>query len=99
MPFVRRSPTGEIAAVSQSAEEGFSEELPADDTALNRFLRQLQPRPLSIEITDQGFIRVLEDVIDLLVEKELFSLDELPEDAREKIFLRRRLRGQLHTDN
>lgn len=95
MPFIRRNAAGEIVAVSQSAGDGWTEEVAADDAALARFLATLKPDASGIGSTDQGFIRVLEDLIDLLIDKELIALGDLPQDAQEKIALRRQLRRQL----
>ncbi|MEJ2530235.1 MAG: hypothetical protein P8Y92_00420 [Halioglobus sp.] len=95
MPFIRRNAAGEIVAVSQSAGDGWAEEVAGDDAALARFLATLKPEASGIGSTDQGFIRVLEDLIDLLIDKELIALGDLPQDAQEKIALRRQLRRQL----
>lgn len=95
MPFVRRNAAGEIVAVSQEAGKGCAEEVAANDAALARFLATLAPDPTGISSTDQGFIRVLEDLIDLLIDKGLIALGDLPQDAQDKIALRRQLRRQL----
>jgi hypothetical protein len=95
MPFIRRNAAGEIVAVSQSAGDGWTEEVAGDDAALARFLATLKPEASGIGSTDQGFIRVLEDLIDLLIDKGLIALGDLPQDAQEKIALRRQLRRQL----
>lgn len=95
MPFVRRNAAGEIVAVSQEAGEGWTEEVAASDPALAGFLATLAPQGGGIGSTDQGFIRVLEDVIDLLIDKGLMALGDLPQDAQDKINLRRQLRRQL----
>jgi len=95
MPFVKRNPAGEIVAVSQSAGEGCTEEVAAEDPGLASFLAALRPDVSSISSTDQGFIRVLEDLIDLLIDKGFIALGDLPEDAQHKITLRQQLRRQL----
>jgi hypothetical protein len=45
--------------------------------------------------SDRDLIRVLEDLIELLEDKSLIDLHELPEDARHKIAHRRELRRRL----
>ena len=90
MPFVRYSADGQIVAVSQSGEAGCDREVTSDDPALQQYLEELRGR--SLAETDQGFIRVIEDVVDLLVEKGVFKLDELPPDACDKILQRKSLR-------
>ena len=99
MVFVRRNSGGRIVAVSSEAAEGFGEQLATDDDAISGFLGQLQVTNRdaggALQATDQGFIRVLEDLIELLDEKGLISLADLPEDARDKVLERQRLRRQL----
>lgn len=96
MPFVHRDADGVIVAVSRSRDAHCGEEVAADDPALVRFIGALQSDVASqLRSTDQGFIRVLEDVVDLLVEKGVIGLGELPEDAQDKIRQRKELRARL----
>jgi hypothetical protein len=95
MPFIRRNAAGEIVAVSHSAGEGCTEEIAAGDRRLAGFLESLRAGTTALQGSDQGFIRVLEDLVDLLVEKQVIAFEELPEDAREKISRRKQLRRQL----
>jgi acyl-coenzyme A synthetase/AMP-(fatty) acid ligase len=44
---------------------------------------------------DAGAIRILEDLIDLLVKKNIFMFTELPKDAQMKIQERRQLRQKI----
>ena len=46
------------------------------------------------ERLDQEFIRVIEDVIYLLIERRVFLLTDLPEAAQQKLAERRNLRGK-----
>lgn len=99
MPFVSRDNRGAIVTVSQVPCENCSEEVAADNAELMRFLGDLQSDVLSrLQESDRGFVRVLEDVVDLLIDKELIHLAELPQDAQDKLRqrkqLRRRLRGE-----
>lgn len=45
-----------------------------------------------MEQSDREFVRVLEDLIDLLARKGVVYIEDLPEQAREKILQRRQLR-------
>jgi len=45
--------------------------------------------------SDLEFVRVLEDVITVLIEKNIIAHTELPEAAREKLSRRRELRVKL----
>jgi hypothetical protein len=94
MPFVKRDEQGAIVAVSQELEPGFSEELPGTSEELASFLHQMEITS-SIDATDQGFVRVLEDVVELLIEKGVILFTDLPESAQEKVILRQKLRSEL----
>ncbi len=44
---------------------------------------------------DRDFIRVLEDLIDVLIARGLITMDMLPKDARDKLATRRQMRDTL----
>jgi hypothetical protein len=94
MPFVKRDEQGAIVAISQLQEAGFSEELPTGSPELTAFLHAMDVAS-SIDATDQDFVRVLEDVVELLIEKGVILFTDLPESAQEKVMLRQQLRSQL----
>lgn len=96
MPFVSRDTRGAIVTVSQVRRENCSEEIAADHPDLVRFLGDLQSDGMSrLQESDRGFVRVLEDVVDLLIDKELIRLAELPQDAQDKLLQRKQLRRQI----
>lgn len=99
MMFVKRNSAGEIVAVSRESAAGFGESVATDDKSLSQFfteLRAVTEEPMGeLQLSDQSFIRVLEDVIQLLDKKGLISLAELPQDARDKILGRQQWRRQL----
>jgi len=47
---------------------------------------------------DVAFIRVLEDLIDTLIEKGVLRLTDLPEEAQRKLSERKGLRRRLNDD-
>jgi len=49
----------------------------------------------SLNISDAAMARVLEDVIDLLMEKQVFNFTELPEVVQHKLNTRRKLRHDV----
>jgi hypothetical protein len=95
MPYVMRNKDGAIVALSPQQVAGCDEELAADDDELTAFLSDLGNSASSLGATDQGFIRVLEDLVDVLVDKGVISFSDLPEDAQGKITHRRHLRSAL----
>ena len=46
-------------------------------------------------VADNAIVRVLEDLIDLLIDKKLILFTELPAAAQEKLSGRKRIRQQL----
>ena len=95
MPYVKRGAAGEVVAVSLEAGPEFSEELDANSSELAAILGSDGGAPRSIDETDQDFVRVLEDVVQLLIDKGLILFTDLPGSAQEKIMRRQRLRSEL----
>ena len=95
MPYVKRDAAGSIVAVSEAPDSGCPEPVAADDEQLQRFLRALSGEASELQASDHDFVRVLEDVLDLLIDKGVILFTELPASAQEKIMLRQRLRAEL----
>ncbi|WP_341678343.1 hypothetical protein [Niveibacterium sp. SC-1] len=97
MPFVRRNANGEIVAVFRDPSEDAREEVLAGDPQLLSFLGR-DPGE-SFSSLDAGFIRVLEDLIDALIQKGVLRVTDLPHEAQRKLSerkgLRRRMQGAL----
>jgi len=55
VPYIKRDDSGNIAAVSQSAQPGFDEELPSDHPEVSEFLSNLQSANATLDATDQDF--------------------------------------------
>lgn len=81
-------------ALSREAGGGFEEEIAAGSEELAAFLSG-QSAADGLQETDQDFVRVLEDVVELLIDKGLILFTELPRSAQDKIMLRQRLRSEL----
>lgn len=98
MPFVKRDETGRIIAVYSTAEMPGLEEINANDPQLTDFMYDGDPDAAAkkdmIE-SDLGLARVLEDLIDLLIEKGTFRFTDLPEAAQQKLLARRGLRKEF----
>lgn len=93
MPFVKRDEHGVVIAVSRDPAVGCNEELATDDPAVSAFLVEVSSEPSSLDDSDQQFIRVLEDVVDLLIAKGLILFTELPANAQQKIMRRQEMRS------
>jgi hypothetical protein len=51
-----------------------------------------------LSLSDIGIIRILEDMIDLLIKKNIILFTELPEEAQKKIRERKQLREKISPD-
>ncbi len=98
MPFVKRDANGNIEAVRHSQGEDASEEIKADDPELIEFLQEISVDGAAdpdFLASDLGLARVLEDLIDLLIEKGAFRFTDLPKAAQQKLLARRGLRKEF----
>jgi esterase/lipase superfamily enzyme len=95
MPYIKRDEQGNISAVSETVSDGFDELLEEESVELEAFLNQWQTGRNNLNETDLAFVRVLEDVIELLISKNLICFTDLPEAARTKMQQRQRLREVL----
>ena len=96
MPYVRRNAQGEVVSLHRHAEAGTSEFLPEDHADVRNFIHG-GPGPGSsgadgFARLDADFVRVLEDVIDTLVAKNLINITDLPPEAQAKLFSRKSFR-------
>lgn len=94
MPYVARNAQGRITAVYDTARDGAQESLNADDPALRTFLG-LGTGDGRLQSSDLALVRVIEDLVDLLVDKGVILFTDLPAPAQEKLLERGRLRRSL----
>ncbi len=53
------------------------------------------PTQRTLSDSDHAFIRVLDDLIAVLIDKQVIAIDDLPKPAREKYQARHKLRFEL----
>lgn len=95
MPYVIRSDQGNISGVFAEHVVG-SEFVNEDDAGLRIFLSSIaNSDSTNIVASDLDFVRVLEDLVELLISKGVILFTELPESAREKMLARQRLRSEI----
>ena len=87
MPYVRRDTTGALLSLHRQAEGDATEWLPDDDALVRVFL--VQPAATGFQQLDADFIRVLEDLIDVLVQRRVINMTDLPAAALDKLAARR----------
>jgi hypothetical protein len=107
MPYVSRDESGRITGVFDHAEVGVTEQVGADDPGLAQFLADQglsSPEAIRqlLSQSDLSMVRLVDDLIDLLIEKAVIKFTDLPSAAGEKYLqrqmARRRLQGSLVID-
>lgn len=91
MPYIKRDANQKICAVSVSPEEGFDTLLDDQDPELQQFLASISAEN-ELARSDLEFVRVLEDLVDVLMAKNVLLFTELPQQAQAKILERQALR-------
>ncbi|RMF46679.1 MAG: tryptophan synthase subunit beta like protein [Deltaproteobacteria bacterium] len=93
MPYVKRDSEGRIAAISLDEQAGFE---PCDNSdELETFCASLRTESSELAATDLPLVRVLEDLIHLLIDKQVIRFTDLPAPAQQKLLERRNLRTSL----
>lgn len=107
MPYVSRDDSGRITGVFDHAEVGVTDQVNVDDPGLARFLADQglsSPEAIRqlLSESDLRMVRLVDDLIDLLIEKALIKFTDLPAAAGEKYLqrqiARKRLQGSLVVD-
>lgn len=106
MPYVQRDSTGKVVALYGPPPSADAEFLPATHPDVLLFLNSGAAENLDDEeqfllaSLDSKMIRVLEDLLDILIEKRVILFTDLPVEAREKILARKKTRqGLQHLSN
>jgi len=93
MPYVKKNANKEVTAVSVEASVDCPIWVEDSDPALRAFLSQWTDNS-ALDDSDLEFIRVLEDLLDVLMDKRVFLFTELPEEAQAKLLNRQALRAK-----
>lgn len=96
MPYISRDETGAITAI-HSAEEG-GEYVSAYNQELLAFIEGgsgEQALKLALQDSDADIARITEDLVYLLVRKNLILFTDLPDAVQSKLLAREKIRSQL----
>jgi hypothetical protein len=101
MPYVERDASGSIAGLFGEPRPGAEEWLESDSPEFFEFLRKIQGEGSSETLerlahSDQALIRVVEDILDALIHKDLLHFTDLPDPAQAKLLERRSLRRSVN---
>lgn len=100
MPYVQRNAQGRIVAVSTLETPLAAEWLAEQTPELAAFMHEIAPKNPAGEQTaaqaltesDLALIRVVEDLIDLMIDQNMLRFTDLPVAVQEKLMQRRSLR-------
>jgi hypothetical protein len=97
MPFIRRNAQGAIDSLHRR-DEGGLEFLPDENPDVRAFLGAAPSQGDGFASLDADFIRVIEDVIDTLISKNVINITDLPLEAQTKLFGRKGYRERAGKD-
>lgn len=100
MPYIRRDAQGRIIAVFDSPQTDANEIMSPTAPELMNFLGQVNdPNSAKtvLSSSDLALIRVLEDLINTLIDQGAILFTDLPPAAREKLANREKIRDHLNS--
>ena len=93
MPYVRRNAEGAIESLHRQGADG-GEFLPDGHPDVQAFVGNASTDDGFMRL-DADFVRVIEDVIDTLIVKNVLNITDLPEQAQAKLFARKSFRERV----
>lgn len=101
MPYIQRNTEGNISAVSAEQSTTFSEWAEPNSSELKAYLSkitgQMPEAENALAESDHALVRVVDDLVNVLIEKNLMRFTDLPEAAQQKLMARQSLRQSLNS--
>ncbi len=106
MPYVKKDDGGKIVAVSEIELEGFEPLQLSYDPEIEKreglegvaeLIASTMGSEQVLAATDMELVRVIEDLVMVLVDKNQIRFTDLPDAAQRKMLERRRIRDSMHT--
>ncbi len=94
MPYVRRNAEGQIESLHRHEAPG-GEFLPDEHPQVQAFVGNAASAAEDFSRLDADFVRVIEDVIDTLIVRNVINITDLPEQAQAKLFARKSFRERV----
>jgi len=91
MLYAKRNPEGLVESLSREMTHG-SEALSADHPDVLAFLQAGGAAQEAFSSLDASLVRVLEDLVDVLISRNVIRITDLPPEAQKKLFERKRFR-------
>ncbi len=99
MPFVSRNSNGAITGVFSKPTPIAQERLDSDDSELRRYLESGESQEVRDELaaSDREMARIVEDLVEVLITKNIVNFTDFPPEAQKKLLRRQSLRQNLST--
>jgi hypothetical protein len=94
MPYIRRDAEGRINSLHREA-AGTAEFLADEHPEVQAFVGNIGAAQEDFSRLDADFVRVIEDVIDTLIVKNVINITDLPDQAQAKLFARKSFRERV----
>ncbi|MDD2581580.1 MAG: hypothetical protein PHR66_06260 [Desulfuromonadaceae bacterium] len=99
MLYVERGKDGMITALHNRPGPTAQEQKSMMDEEVLAFFDTADSWKQFMEISDLRSVRILEDLIDLLISKNIINFTELPKQAQQKILERKHLRKKIDSQS
>lgn len=99
MPYIKRNDDRSIHSIAQNKDDEHQEYLTATESEIVSFLSSQKEADLSkyaLAESDKEIARVTEDLINLLISKNIILFTELPSAVQQKLLSREKLRSSLN---
>jgi len=95
MPYVRRNADQSISSLHRERTAEAPEFLDDFHPDVQAFVGHVARAPEDFNRLDAGFVRVIEDVIDTLIVKNVINITDLPAEAQAKLIARKSFRERV----
>lgn len=94
MPYIRRNAQAQIESLHRHPEDAAQEFLADNHPDVQAFVGRSVPADEHFSSLDADFVRVIEDLIDTLLAKNILNITDLPAEAQAKLFARKSFRDR-----
>lgn len=94
MLYIKRNAQGEIVMLSKEPSSECNDTITEDSPEVFAFLAEQTGQSAQFIASDLAFVRVVEDMLEVLLEKGVLSFTDLPPAAQSKVMERKSLRAK-----
>lgn len=102
MPYIKRDSNGSIYSIAKKQDAKHTEFIAATSDELIIFLTQqpvIEEAKQTLAESDKDIARITEDLIQLMINKNLILFTDLPDAVQQKLLSREKLRSHLYQQN